>query len=349
MKLNRQGFLKSLSLLRPGLSSRENIEQSTCLVFRDGKISTFNDEVACIVKSPIKIEGAVKANPLLQLLEKMSEDDIDIDIGEEGSIRVKGKRKRATYPMETEVLSPLDVIETPEDWYEIPEGFEDAVRATGPCASRDESMFILTCIHIGKDFLEATDRYQIARYPIEIPFEEDGDVIIRAESLMKVVGFNMEEFALTESWIHFRSKSLQLSCRRFSEEYRDLSQYITDKGTEPLVLPGGLEEVIKRAEIFSSENVSDAGKNLRVKIGEGRILIEGHGASGKYEEMQKVKYSGDPIEFMIAPSLLVEVGSKSSSCRIGRDRLYVNTGKFRYVTSIIDPATVSKASDEDDE
>ena len=53
MLIDRAKLLAALELVSPGLSPREILEQSSCVVFRGGRIATFNDEVACSVKFPM--------------------------------------------------------------------------------------------------------------------------------------------------------------------------------------------------------------------------------------------------------------------------------------------------------
>ena len=80
MKINREELLNQLESVQPGLSIREIIEQSSCFVFQDGKVITYNDEIFCSQKTPLKIKGAVLAAPLIALLRKMVETEVDIEL-----------------------------------------------------------------------------------------------------------------------------------------------------------------------------------------------------------------------------------------------------------------------------
>jgi len=86
--VKRIELLGCLELLTPGLAKKELIEQSACFVFRDGLAQTFNDEVACSMKADYGIEGAVPAEPLLNLLRQLPDENIKLGMGvEEGSRR----------------------------------------------------------------------------------------------------------------------------------------------------------------------------------------------------------------------------------------------------------------------
>ena len=124
MRINREELLSVLESVSPGLAQREIIEQSSCLVFHNENVITFNDEIFCSRKSPLKFEGAIRAAPFLALLNKLTEDTLSIEINESGLL-IKGKRKRATLIREKEVSLPIEDIEQPDEWIQLDELFTD--------------------------------------------------------------------------------------------------------------------------------------------------------------------------------------------------------------------------------
>src|SRR5690606_29759183 len=102
IRVNREEVLRVLESVTPGLASREIIQQSTCLVFEDDRVFTFNDEVGCSRESPIKgFTGAIKAKPLLDLFSKMPEDELGVEWnGKE--IQVHGKKRKSGIRVENE-------------------------------------------------------------------------------------------------------------------------------------------------------------------------------------------------------------------------------------------------------
>ena len=71
MKATREKLLKEVEAVLPGISQKELIEQSSCIIFKDGKIYTYNDEISCRYYTHLKINGAVSAMPLINILRKM--------------------------------------------------------------------------------------------------------------------------------------------------------------------------------------------------------------------------------------------------------------------------------------
>ena len=345
MRVGREELLRVLESASMGLASREILEQSTCLVFtQDGRVVSFNDEVSASRQSPLNgVAGAVKAKPLLELLSKLSEDELDVDqVG--GELQVKGKRRKAGIRMEAEVMLPIETVDVPEVWRDLPTTFGEAVSIVHSCASAEESQFVLTCVHIHPEWMEACDKFQIARYPMETGVQES--VLVRASSLKKILGLDMTEVSETGSWIHFRNPAgLVVSCRRYLDEYSQLDKFLSKEGTTPFSLPGGLEEALEKAQIFSAENIS--GNRVLVDMRSDRIVFEGQGSSGWYKEMKKITYTGEPLSFLIAPKLLLEVSKKSNECAVAAGRLFIDSGKFRYVTCTVLPED-SAPSVEDD-
>lgn len=329
IRVNRQSLLLSLESVAPGLASREVIQQSTCVVFHDGKVFTFNDEVACSRETPLKgVEGAVKAKPLLDLLSKLKEDEIEVEVTEEEFL-IRGKGKKSGIRKEAEILLPVDAVETPGEWKDVPAEFTEAISIVSACTSSEESQFVLTCVHLTADCVEATDRYQIARYPIQTGLSRD--ILVRGESIKKIIPLDMTKYSETDSWIHFKNENgLILSCRRYLDEYPELGRFLSTEDTDPVTLPGGLQEMVAAAEIFSAE--STTGNAIAVDLRQDRIVFEGEGASGWYKEMKKISYTGSPIRFMIAPKLLLEISKKSNSCGVAPGRLCITSSKFYYTT-----------------
>lgn len=329
MRANREELLKVFESVRPGLASREILEQSSCLVFDSGRVLTFNDAVACSRKSPLNIQGAVKAQPLIDLLSKLTEDELEIDV-KDGKMTIKGLKRRAKLTMEQQVQLPIDSVEVPDAWRDLDPEFSEAVSIVASCASTEESQFELTCVHIHPEWLEACDRFQIARYPMSTGVSQS--ILVKAESLRKIVGFDMTKVCETGSWIHFSNPAgLVLSCRRYLDAYKDLGRFLDTADTEPATLPGGLEEVVHRAEVFSVDNA--AGNHIKVGLRPDRVVIAGEGTTGVYEEMKQVAYKGPPIDFLISPKLLVEVAKKQNDIRVGERKICVDGGKFKFMAA----------------
>ena len=331
MKINREKLLDQLISVQPGLSQREVIEQSSCVVFQDKRILTFNDEVACSRKSCLDITGAVVADPFIKILAKLKEDDIDIEVKDE-EIIIKSGKKRAGIRMEAEILLPVEDLEKPKKWSKLPDDFGDAVHLVTRCAGSDASEFVMTCVHLHPKWIEACDNYQAGRYTIAIGI--DKPFLIRSESLSMVESLNVTKFSQTKNWVHFKNPDgLILSFRKYLDEYPSMKKTIKIKG-DPLTLPKGIKDSVERAEIFSSENAEDKKIHLQLK---GKVLrLKADGASGWYEEPLKINYKGNKLSCRMDPNLLVSLAERNSKCTVDKSRMMAQTGKFKYITVLSD-------------
>jgi DNA polymerase III sliding clamp (beta) subunit (PCNA family) len=329
MRVSREEFLGKLEQVRWGVATRELTEQSASYVFSGNKIATFNDEVFCEVEYKSGIEGAVHGQPLLDLLSKMSEKEIEVEVKEK-ELLIRGKNNRAGVAMDHEIAPRFTEIESPDKWTPIGEEFSSAIDIVQSCASREDSNFNLTCIHIHPDFLESCDNFQLIRYPLKTAIKER--CLVRKEAVRQIVGLGMSEIAEGKAWLHFHSTSgLRLSCRKWIDDYNDLSDILNFDGAK-IILPPGLHEAVEKAEIFSSENPAD--DQVRVEIKPGGLRLKGQGVHGWYEERRKIDYEGDVISFLISPRLLVEITKRTNECEVGPGRLKVDAEKFVYVACL---------------
>ncbi len=328
-RIDRMELLQRLEAIQPGLSPRDIVEQSSCFVFKDGLIQTYNDEIACRIKSPFKFTGAVTAAPLLAILNKLKEDDVEVEPTEE-ELLIIGKKRRAGIRMDAEITLPIDSVEKPKKWRPIHEDFVEAISIVHECAGTNQEEFALTCVHIHPKYIEACDNHQLTRYRISSGVTVAA--LVRRDAIKHIISLDMTEFAETETWIHFRNPTgLMLSCRRFIEEFPNLSPILKVEG-EPTTLPKGLADAADKAEVFSKENADD--NQVMVELRPGKLRIKGTGTSGWYSEVKKLKYNGKAISFQISPRLLMELTKRHNECLVSEERLKVDGGKWVYVSCL---------------
>jgi hypothetical protein len=118
-RVNREELLALLESVQPGLSTKSGLDQSTCFAFSKGRILTFNGEIACEAKSSLNgVEGAVQAGPLLSVLRKMPEEEVEVAPSkskpeDDSHLIVQGKGRKLGVRMDSEILMPLDQLEPP--------------------------------------------------------------------------------------------------------------------------------------------------------------------------------------------------------------------------------------------
>jgi DNA polymerase III sliding clamp (beta) subunit (PCNA family) len=326
MKINRTKLLDQLESVAPGLAVKENIEQSNRFVFNEGAVTTFNDDIACSITTELDCKAAVEANSFLSLLQKLKDDEVEVELAA-GELRVSGKNRKAGFRVEEEIRLPIEAIEPAEKWSKVPEDFCQAISIVENCA--DNKKYDLSCLHLTKDFLEACDGRQLARYQIKLPIKKP--VLIQQKSLSHIAKTIVTRMSETKRWIHFKSKAgVVFSCRKTVEKYPDLSEVVAWTGPK-VVLPKLLGEIVERAEIFSSEKTEN---RVLISLSKDKLIMEGSGLSGWYKERKKVKYNGKNISFRIPPALLQEVSKRSNQCQVTEKCLKVVGDNYTYITAL---------------
>jgi hypothetical protein len=319
MTAERETLLNTLTRVDAGLSTRDVVEQASCFVFKDGRVYTFNDELACSCETTLKITAALQAEPFKNILSKMKEGVLTI-IDTQKELIIKGKGSRKTgLTKEQEIHMPLDNLEIPKKWKEVPAGFAEAVEAVQDCVDRDEAGFPLTCIHISPEFMEAFDNYHYARYHLKMNIKRD--FLVRPQSVKVIITHGMTEYSEGKEWLHFRnSDGLMISCRRWKDEYPDYSNIANQKGKE-IVLPTGLIDASDRAQVFSEGN-KDKGQIL-ISLKPGMVSLKGEGTFGWYTERKKIPYKGEAFDFMLQPETLIRLLKRQTRCQINQKVLKI--------------------------
>lgn len=337
-KVLREEFLSRLEQVMPGIAPRGIADQSSCFVFRNGDVFTFNEQIACRGRAilPKEFIGAVQSKPLIDLLRKLPDKSLTLSNGG-GKLVLSGNKKKrcARITLQSEIVLPIDQVQRPDkdQWKPLPEDFGDAVKIVAGCASSDETKLELTCVHLNPKFIEACDEYQSGRYRLKLPIKKD--MLVKAKSLKAVADLPIVKFAESESWIHFKSSDgVIISCRLSRDEWKeDLSPIFVGRGT-PIELPKKLGDVAARAKIFSVESEDQM---LHISLKNKLMEIAGIGINGDFVEQRGINYRGDPMAFRLTPDLLMEIDNRHSQVEITPNRIRIDGGKWVYVASLEDP------------
>ena len=339
VRVNRIDLLKALQAVQPGLALGDTIAQSACFVFRNGRVITFNDEVACRFRTPLPKEftGAVQSRQIVQTLELFKDDeDVDVEITADRFI-IRGRgRKEVGVRLEADILLPYEVVERPENsaWKDLPQEFSEALKLVQEAAGRKVEEFLTVCVHVHPDWLEACDRLQVTRYRLKTGAKEP--FLVRKSSIQHIVPLGMTEFAETESWVHFANPAgLIFSCRRYTEPFMDVTPLLDFRG-ERIVLPRGLDEATKIGEVFTSEDKDN--NRVLVQLRDEEMIVRGEGTSGYAVVPVPCKYRGPAMEFRVSPALLRKLVELHNEGELGETkfghRLRIDGEKWTYLTSL---------------
>lgn len=338
MLVNRETLLRILESVEPGLktvSAKGGIEQSSCVVFKDKVVKTFNEEVSCSMPCDFKAHGAVNAQKLMDLLRKKQDLELEMD-QTPAELIIKGKGFKSGIFMEAQILLPVDEVEPPDTWNPLDPDFSDAVAIVGKAATKskgDAESLTASCINIHPKWLESANSFQVTRYRVPTPVKEP--ILVRRDAIRHIVSQGMTEFSETEGWIHFKNPGgLVLSCRRYLEDFpsEDITKMLKITGV-PTTLPKSLPEAVDAAEIFSKENAED--NLLMIRMSPGKVRVRGEGVGGWDEEFKKAQYDGPVMEFCIGPKMLKEIVARHSEVTVSQDLMKVDGGKWKSLFLLI--------------
>lgn len=357
MKVNRETLLGNLNRVAPGLSPKGFITQSSCFVFQHGYVSTFNDEVCCRAKTeyPDSISGAVRAKELLATLQTITDDEIEL-LAKDKEFVIQVGRKKIGITMESDIRLPVDQVQPPKKWADLPdlEEFANVVKQACNATGKDDEQFVTVALHLHPEYIESSDRKQFYRANMKLPISRD--FLVRAKSIKPIVGMDLVRIGETEDWLHLRNKSIVYSCRRHLESYPDLSSFVNDFQGEKIALPKGVVEAAKLGSVFATSE--DKKVQVHVRIESNCMTVTGRGQAGYSEVNLDLNYSGNPISFYVSSELLEYLIENFSSCEINSERLVVRGENWIYQVGLqtdvkepseVPPEEVPEESDTNEE
>ena len=335
--LNRQELMSALQAVKPGLASRELIEQSTNFAFVDGSVATFNGEVAVIHPLPGigDLTGVVDAPSLYGLLEKLTHEKLRICV--EGSeLLMSSGGVKAGLTLESDVRLPLDEVKKEGcKWVKAPENLMKAFKFVLPACSKDLSIPILTCVHcdLSVGMVEASDTIRFCRHVLGGGSEKGKSFLLPAHSVGQLTGYEFVELVVVDSWVHFRTKEgTEVSCRRAAGEYPDTG--IFNFTGASIDLPARLPEALDRAHVFA-DRAYELSEEVEIQLGNGQFSLHSTGDSGWVKEKIKSSYKGEPLKFVTHPTFLADASRHGSKVFLGEDKLRFEGTDWVYVVALM--------------
>lgn len=326
--MKTQDLLNALTTVKPGLSNKEIIEQSTNFAFIDGHVVTYNDEIS--ISAPLEeidFEGAIKADELYKFLNKVDAKEISLK-KEKDKILIKAGRSRVSLKI-NEVKLDLSEINGKKKWKPLAEDFLPAINFVAFAASKDASTPIFTCASVSSGTVSATDRYRIAKHDSSI----DQNFFLPVDTLGVLNNINPTKICLQKQWVHFKNENdVVLSSRLvISDQYPDIDQFFEEQSGEEIQFPEKLKKVVDRACVFSaSEFAYD--RMLIVTIKNGKITIKTESEYAKFIESTKIDFEGEPLAFKILAESFQQILEKGLTAYFQKNKILFEGEGWQYLT-----------------
>ena len=335
MKIKRDIIKRAFEQVKPGLASKEVIEQSTSFAFISGCVVTFNNELSISCPIPeLEIEGAIHEDEIYKFISKVKTDEIDIEVNDD-VLEIKSGRAKAGFKLINEIKLPvIDELGNKSDWVDLPDNFIELLNFTALCCSTNFSMVRLTCVHINNDILESTDNLRICRTKLSKPIKLEA--LLPYDSALTVCKYKPVKIAESNGWLHFENnEGVIISCRTVNDTFVDIEKYIknTEIETSIITLPENLKEILSRAVVFAKRAKVNE-EQVDIEVLEKRIVIRSESDYGWFEEFTRIKYSEKPVTFSIIPSMLMDILDKTNTCKIVDKILRFDSENLIYLTAL---------------
>jgi DNA polymerase III sliding clamp (beta) subunit (PCNA family) len=332
--MKKQDILDALTIVKPGLSNKEIIEQASSFAFIDGNIVTYNDEIS--IQHPVEgldFTGAIKAEILYGLLSKVKSEEIEMTVNG-NELSVVAGRTKAGITFQEEVKLPLDEINEKTKWKKLPADFSKYLQMSAGACSGDMSTPVLTCVHVVKEgYFMSSDNYKILQAKLTGPMPVES-FLIPANSAIIVAKMNPNKISIGPGWVHFMTEARTIiSCRIFeNDKYPDIVKVLETKGTT-ISFPVSLAKTLERTGIFAKrEHIFD--EVVELTIQNKKLIVKASCDQGWIEESLNMAYEGEPIKLFITPYLLKDILSRTSECVIGKNKLKFQSEDWIYVSAL---------------
>ena len=328
--MKKSNLINALEIVKPGLATKEIIEQSTSFAFMGDRVVTYNDEIS--ISHPVEgleIVGAVQSSELYQILKKIKQDEIEVELTETEVLLTAG-RVKVGLTLQSEIKLPLEEVGTISEWKDLPDNFLEALRSASLSCSKDNAKPVLNCVHINsKGFIEASDGYQIMKTTLTTKLNIP-TFLIPSSSVSIVLKALPVKIASGTGWVHFKTETeTVISCRVIEDAFPDTSAILKVEGRE-LAFPRTIGDILDRASVFKEGN----NENVTVALEKHRIKVSSNSETGWFLEESNVKYEGEPVEFDIVPSLLKNIITSGLTCVFDGSKLKFQGELWEFITVV---------------
>ena len=332
-KTNKEELLQILSAVKPGLSQKDIVEQSSHFIFTGEEIITYNDQICISYPFKTDFKCSVDANNLYKLLSGVPGNEVEMKF-EGNQLRVVGSKFKAglAVSIEDTIYELFSDIRVgfKRGWKVLPSDFLEGLFLCMFSASTDMTIRELTGVVIRDDIIVSSDDLRISKYKMEKGIGRNCSIPARA--VFELRGYDFTEYKVGDSWIHFRTDEGVVFSIRLLEGKADFEfdQYFEVEGKE-LTLPDKLSSVLDTVSIMADGDF-DFEKRIEVIVDGDKLVCRGQKDQGWVEMEEKSEEEGEEkLSFFINPIFLKQILQKTNIMIVGEGRALFRSEKFEHV------------------
>lgn len=331
MKVNKEQLLKALAQVKPGLSNNEMLEQSTHFCFSPNSIRTYNDQISVTYKIDTGISGTIPATKFYQLIQKLPERDLEIEM-KEGNVMIQSGRSSSHILTQEQINIPVIDPDQIKGWSPLPEDFCESLSFCSFSASRDMTRPSFTCIHIKGDTTESFDNFRGTIKKLSGKINDD--FLLPATVANELIKYSPIKYAVMDNWIHFINEEGTLfSSRTVDDVFPEILPLFEFDGVS-ISLSDKVQEIVDRIQVLATAEF-EQDRVIKMTINKGKLTCRGEGDLGWIQEYTKVDYKGDIIEISIHPTFLYQILKYSTDIMIGDGRALFEGKQFKHVMQLL--------------
>ncbi len=324
MQVNKEELQQILNRIKPGLATKDIVEQMTHYIFTGKKLLTYNDHICIQAPFETKFKCSIRAKNLVQLLNKIKGDKIVLRVkGKEFLLNNKKNSQKAGFTLIQSdkelngLLAELDKIIEDGKWKSIPKRFIEGVGLCMFSCSKNESKGTQTCLFVKKDKILSTDGFRASCFTLDKRMKP---FFLKATSAMELVKFGViTHYILAQNWICFKTEDDYIfSCRIFKGEFNDIESIINKVGKDgiELIFPEELNEALETVSVMTDEdNVLQ--KYVKIDFKKNKIICSRKKDRGWVKEIIKTDFTPEKeISILINPIFLSQILNKINSVRL---------------------------------
>uniref|UniRef100_A0A6M3IM10 DNA polymerase n=1 Tax=viral metagenome TaxID=1070528 RepID=A0A6M3IM10_9ZZZZ len=334
MKVKTKELLVILDKLKPGLLSKEMVEQATHFTFEGDYVRTYNDNILIAHSYATDFRAAVKAAEFSALLKKIQDAEFEIILGD-GKLVMTGGKWEGEIAVEVQLKENQILGSVGQDgWKDLPPDFTEAIKTCEFSVSRNMIRPVLVCIYFSGEYAYSSDGLRATRYRMKSVIPDK--LLIHGPAASDLAKHKPEQYALTSDWILFAGEEDLIFGVRVlanADEFPEQVLNIYNMEGTKVNLPDDLDKIVDRCQsLLGSDFGGD--RQVSVSVIDGELVCKGTGALGWFEERAQVKdKSGEIPEFLVHPGFLCQIFSRIKSAVVG-DHLLFKGDNFDHAISI---------------
>lgn len=346
MKVETKLLRDTLSIVKPGLSNKEILEQTTSFAFLKDRIVTYNDEISISHPFESDFEGAIKAEELYGLLSRITKDEVELVINET-ELLISSGRMKAGLKLESEITLPLKDIPAKMQKIPNPKQFGEFLAFAMKTCSLDGNQSKLTCVSLrANGVVVGSDGYRLIYCKGEA--FPTNDFLLPASAAVEVVKIHPTHIILEKGWAHFKNKEgTVISCRRLDDDYIEeekVQGVLKFQSAQTITFPDKITEMLDRVQQFAKRDTV-LEEHVEIVIKDKKIILSARATStGSWIEEKAVINFEDEVSFNINPSLLRDILVTTQVTKLDKSRAKVkfDGDGWEYVVMLKNPEGVKK-------